>query len=225
MDITAIVPAAGEGKRIGGHKPYLLLQDKPILAHTLITLQKFDFLSEIILVVKKTKIDFCRKEVIKKYNLSKVKKIIAGGATRLDSVFKGLREVNNKAKLVFIHDGVRPFLSEEVAAKVVRAAKRYRAAAPAFPCIETIKEIKDNLFVEKTLLRQKIWFVQTPQVFQRALIVKAYEKAKKKGIRAGDDTELVERMGQAVKLVKGNYRNIKITFLEDMILAQGLCRT
>ena len=225
MDIVAIVPAAGKGKRVGGDKPYLLLKNKPILAHTLLTLQKFDFLSEIILVVEKVKIDFCRKKIIEKYGLNKVKKVIAGGSSRFDSVFKGLQEVDERIDLIFIHDGVRPFLSENVAKKVIQAAKRYKAAVAAFPCIETIKEIDGGLFVKKTLPRKKIWSIQTPQVFQRDLIIKAYEKAKKKGIKAGDDAELVERIGQPVKIVQGEYRNIKITFPEDLILAQGLCRT
>lgn len=224
MKITAIVPAAGKGERIGGEKPYLLIKNKPILVHTLIVLQSIDFLNEIILVVDKTKIDFCRKEIVKKYRLNRVKKIIAGGASRFDSVFNGLKEIDEKTDLVFIHDGVRPFLSEEIAKKVIREAKRYKAAVAAFPCIETIKEIDKNLFIKKTLSRKKIWFIQTPQVFQHDLIIRAYEKAKKRGIESGDDAELVERIGQPVKIVRGEYKNIKITFPEDLIFAQGLCR-
>jgi len=222
MNISAVVPAAGSGKRIGAEKPYLLIKGKPILAHTLIVLQNFDFLEKIILVVNKTRTDFCQKKIVKKYKLDKVAKIAAGGTTRFDSVFNGLREVGKETDLVFIHDGVRPFLTEGVAKKVIWAAKKYKAAVVAFPSIETIKEVDKNLFVKKTLLREKIWSVQTPQVFRRDLIIKAYKQAKKNEIKPIDDSELVERISQPVKIIQGDYKNIKITFQEDLVFAQRL---
>jgi len=219
--VLGIVPSAGKGKRIGGDKPYLLIKDKPVLAHTLISLESLPFLSRIILVVEKSRIRFCEQEIIKRYGLKKPYEVIEGGKERFDSVYRGLTRIG-KEEMVFIHDGVRPLLSAEIGEKLLRAGRIYKAATIGFPCSETVKEIKKGMFVKKTLERKRIYLIQTPQVFQRDLLIQAYKEARKRGKKANDDAELVEQIGHPVKVIRGEYRNIKITYPEDLIFAQEM---
>ena len=227
MFVTAIVPSAGVGSRLkkgGLNKPYLCLRGKPILAHTLRVLESCPQVSEIIVVVNKRFLARCRQDIVKKFRLKKVSRVVAGGATRSRSVYNGLAAVSKKADLVLVHDGARPFLTKDLVKRVINKAKRHGAAIAAVPVIATVKEATSRLNIKTTPDRSKLWMAQTPQVFKRDLIVKAYGKAFDGKAAATDDAALVEKIGHTVKLIKGSYKNIKITTDVDLELAKLLVR-
>jgi len=224
MKTVALVPAAGMGKRMGAdiNKQYLLLQGKPILAHTLQLFQDAPFVDEIYPVIPADEIDFCRKEIVEKFGLSKVRQIIAGGAERQHSVLSGLRalEDGDLNDIVIIHDGVRPFVPQAVLLRSVEAAMEYDSAVAAVPVKETVKIIRDGYAVE-TPPRETLWLAQTPQTFRYGVIRSAHEVAESEGFLGTDDASLLERLGERVHVVIGDYRNIKITTPEDMLLARA----
>ncbi len=224
MRTVAIVVAAGKGKRMGlVDKPFLLLEKKPLLTYGLLTLENSSFVGEVILVVEKNKISKA-KELIKKYHISKVKEIVAGGKTRQGSVASGLRKMNSFSNFVLIHDGARPFLTGELIKRVILGAKRYKAAVPGLPLSDTIKKVENSSFISSTLNRKSLWTVQTPQVFKAEIIQKAYLQAEKDHFWGTDSASLVERIGIPVKIIKGDPYNIKITTKDDFLLAKGLLK-
>jgi len=218
MKVVCIVSSAGRGKRLGlrKDKPFVLLGKRPILEHTLKVLNKNKFIDKIVLVVSRSRINTSKK-LVKKYNLNKVTDIIQGGRRRFDSVRNGLRKIKD-ADIILIHDGVRPFVDDALIKRVILSASKFKAAVPAIPSKQTIKRIDRRFFVKKTPDRKFLWEAQTPQGFQRDLILKAYKKSKDKN--PTDDSSLVEKMGHRVKIVKGAYKNLKITTREDLNIAK-----
>lgn len=224
--ISVVIAAAGKGTRMGleTNKQYLELQGKPVLA---LTLQRFEdciSVDEIIVVAGETEVEFCRKNVTDRYGFKKIKVVTAGGATRQQSVYKGLRHVSPGCNIVLIHDGARPFIDADGIEACIDAAKQYGAAVLAVPARDTIKRSDLSGFVEETVDRSKLWYIQTPQAFQYELIMDAHVKAAQDGFDGTDDAVLAERMGHKVKLVSGNYNNIKITAREDLIMAESMAR-
>lgn len=224
MKTVALIPAAGMGKRMGAdiNKQYLLLEGKPILAHTLQLFQDAAFVDEIYPVIPADEIDYCRKEVVERYGLDKVKRIIAGGAERQNSVLNGLRALEQcgAEDIVIIHDGVRPFVPQEVLHRSVEAAREHDSAVVAVPVKDTVKIIREGFAVE-TPPRDTLWLAQTPQTFRYGVIRSAHECAEAEGFLGTDDASLLERLGERVHVVIGDYRNIKITTPEDMLLANA----
>ena len=204
-------------------KPFLLLEKRPLLTYSLLTLENSSFVDEVILVVEKNKISKA-KELIKKYHISKVKEVIAGGKTRQGSVASGLRKINSFSNFVLIHDGARPFLTRELIKRVVLGAKRYKAAVPGLPLSDTIKKVENSSFIISTLNRKSLWTVQTPQVFKAEIIQKAYFQAEKDHFWGTDSASLVERIGIPVKIIKGDSYNIKITTKDDFLLAETILK-
>lgn len=223
---VAIVLAAGQGKRMKSNvqKQYLLIKDKPVLYYTLNAFETSPLISEIILVTGKDEIEYCRKEIVEKYGFRKVHKITAGGKERYHSVYEGLQAVS-EADYVFIHDGARPFVDEEILKRVCAAVKEYEACVVGMPVKDTIKIADEACFAAWTPDRRKIWQIQTPQAFEYHLIKNAYEKLMEEepqGIT--DDAMVLETMTEhKVKLVEGSYRNIKITTPEDLDIAALFC--
>ncbi len=226
MKVSAIIVAAGNSKRMKRafrtRKPYILLGGKPILAHTLAIFESLKSINEIILVANKKDITTTSRSVVKKYKFKKIKKIIAGGKTRADSVSKGLKVVDKNAELILIHDGVRPFVSKGTVTKCMLEAKKFGAAILAIPATSTIKQSNEGNFVKLTTNRCSLWEVQTPQVFKKALILAAYKKAGRNRCHATDDSCLVEKLGQRVKIVNGLCENIKITTPFDLIVGEAI---
>lgn len=220
---TAIVLSAGQGKRMGTaiQKQYLQLNGKEIICHTLETFQKSPIIDEIILVVGKGQEEYCRKEIAEKYHFTKVHKIVEGGAERYHSVLNGLREIKHQG-YVFIHDGARPFVSEEIMQRAYEAACAFGACVVGMPVKDTVKIADKETFISETPDRSFVWQVQTPQVFQVDMVKEAYEKMIQSGYtQATDDAMVVEKMlGKKLKLVEGSYENIKITTPEDMDIAK-----
>ena len=227
---VAVVLAAGQGKRMHSNvqKQYLLLQDKPVIFYALKTFQD-SFIDEIILVTGKGEEAYCQKEIVEKYHFSKVKKIVAGGRERYHSVASGLNAIEGEG-YVFIHDGARPFVTQEILLRAYDAVKEYRACVVGMPVKDTIKIVDENKFAKMTPNRETIWQIQTPQVFDIKLAKEAYgrlieeeDELKEKGIRITDDAMVVETLLQhPVKLVEGSYENIKITTPEDLNIARYL---
>ncbi len=221
MKITALVPAAGLGARmrLDLAKPLLEIKSKPIIIYTLEVLQAHPLIDEIVLIFNKEGLEEAR-GIVARYKIFKVARVIAGGETRKESVRNGLEVVDSKTKLVVIHDGVRPFVDEGCITRVIEEARESGAAVLGVPVKSTIKKVDVNLVVDETLKRDQLWDIQTPQVFERELIQKAYLRASKYSVP--DDAALVEMMGKKVKVVMGSYFNIKITTQEDLLFAEAI---
>lgn len=221
---SAIVVAAGIGKRFGGDKPkqFLELSGKPVILHTLERFESCRQIEEIILVLPADVIENFR-PVIEKYELKKISRIIAGGETRAASVLNGLSAVNPQAQIVAVHDGARPLVSSEEIAQVVRKARETGAACLVAAVSDTIKEISGDKIL-RTIDRHKLRRALTPQCFRLEILKKAFENAGNVGESATDECYLVERLGVEISVVEGSARNIKITVPEDLLLAETLLK-
>lgn len=225
---VAIVLSAGKGKRMGSSvsKQYLPIGGKPVIYYSLKAFEDCPFIDEIILVTGKEDIAYCRHEIVEKYDFAKVTAVIEGGAERYFSVYQGLCAID-ACDYVYIHDGARPFLSQEILMRVHDGVTVHQACVVGMPVKDTIKISDEEGFAESTPDRSKIWQVQTPQVFSFPLVKNAYEKLKKElevnqELSITDDAMVVERYtDQKVKLIEGAYTNIKITTPEDLKLAES----
>jgi 2-C-methyl-D-erythritol 4-phosphate cytidylyltransferase len=227
MKAIALIPAAGMGKRMGAgmNKQYLLLDGRPILAHTLAVFEQAPFVDEVHLVIPEAEISFCREQVVEKYRFTKIRSTIAGGSERQYSVLNGIRALGDCAEddVIIIHDGVRPFIPLHVVKTSIEAACRHDGALVAVPAKDTVKSVEAGV-VTGTPPRENIWLAQTPQSFRYGIISAAHEIAAAEGFLGTDDASLVERMGRQVHVVTGDYRNIKITTPEDMLLAESFLK-
>lgn len=226
MKTVAIIPAGGAGKRLSADvaKQYLVLNSLPVLVHTLNVFQKSGIIEDIVLVVPKDDLVSVREQIIKKYGLTKVLAVVAGGSQRQDSVRNGLSAVAKPCDVVIVHDGVRPFVTQEMIAQVVQAAVDGGAASIGVPAKDTIKETTDGNMVAATLPRHNLWQTQTPQAFRYDLLCKAFAAAEEDHYYGTDDASLVERIGVNVQMIAGSYENIKITTPEDLIMAEALMK-
>lgn len=222
---SAIIPAAGLGRRMNSavSKQYLILNGKPILAHTLDAFENCPLISEIVLVINKDELAICREQVLKTGDYKKVI-LVEGGETRQQSVYAGLSAVNPEAGIVMIHDGARPLISQDVIKKSIEETLRYQATVVGVAAKNTIKVIDEAGFVKHTPDRNYLVEIQTPQTFLHALIRAAHERAIEAGIEGTDDGFLVEQLEVPVKIVYGDYKNIKITTPEDLIIAEAIMR-
>ncbi len=232
MKTIAIVLAAGRGKRMQSDKPkqYLEIEGKPIIYYTLKAFED-SFIDEIILVTSKDDISYCKEEVVANYGFSKVTQIVEGGKERYHSVMNGIFSAK-ECDVIFIHDGARPFVKEDMLKRLFEGVRQYKACVAAVPVKDTVKIADEDGFIETTPNRNLLWAVQTPQVFEYELIKTAYKKLKEeettilnKGIQITDDAMVVETLlGEKIKLVEGDYCNIKITTPEDLDMAQILVK-
>jgi 2-C-methyl-D-erythritol 4-phosphate cytidylyltransferase len=224
--VTALVPAAGMGKRMGKAvaKQFLPLGDKPMLAHTLLVFQRASEIDEIIPILSEEDMEMCLREVIEQYHITKVKTLVVGGKERQDSVANGLQKLEKDASIVIIHDGVRPFVTNEMIRESVELAKKGECVVVGVPIKDTIKEVDDKKIVRRTLERSRLWAIQTPQTFPVKILKRAYEESYKHKVYGTDDATLVERAGGAIHVIMGSYDNIKITTPEDLILAEEILR-
>lgn len=219
IKVSVIIVAAGQGKRIGKNIPkqFLKIGNKTILDYTLEVFNKISLIDEIILV---TRLPLLSQQDKIKQKFPKIKSVIQGGKIRQDSVFYGLKEISIDTKIVLIHDGVRPFVSKNIIKQVIIGAQKYKACIPAILVKETLKESTSFQIIKKTLNRDNVWLAQTPQSFEKNLIIEAHNKAKKEKIIGTDDANLVEKLGGKIKIINGDIYNIKITTKEDLIWAK-----
>lgn len=225
---AAVILAAGKGSRMGSsiHKQYLELMGKPLICYALSAFEE-SRVDDVILVAGPGEISFCQEQIVKQYGFSKVKAVVEGGKERYHSVFAGLKAAKG-SEYVLIHDGARPCVTNEIIEAAINGARTYGACVVGMPVKDTIKISDEEGFAAATPERSRLWQIQTPQAFAYSLIMNAYEKLmeseeNQKGIT--DDAMVVETMtGQRVRLVLGDYGNIKVTTPEDMELAQALLR-
>lgn len=222
MSLTvAVIAAAGEGRRMGGvKKPFLLLRGYPLLWYSLTVIETFPAVAQSIVVVPADEVEYCKEEVVARYRFQKVYSVLPGGATRQESVLRALEVLPEACDFVVVQDGVRPFLTAELLAATLAEAERHGAATTAVPLKDTLKEENGEGFVLRTLPREKLWAVQTPQAFRASWLRFAHQKAKAENFSATDDAALLEHYGYPVKLVPGSYQNLKITTLEDLCWAE-----
>jgi len=226
MRIVALIAAAGLGKRMNAKisKPFIPIFGKPILAYTVEKFEQCKFIEKIYLIVNQEERDLCSKDIILKYNFSKVQELIAGGETRQDSVYNGLKILNSDTDIVVIHDGARPLVEEPLIQDSIKAAQKYGAAIVAIPLKDTIKKSQKDFFINKTLNREEIWRAQTPQTFKYDIILPAYHQAYKDKFFTTDDAAIVEKYGHKVKMIIGSEENIKITTPFDIIIAENFLK-
>ncbi len=240
MKVVAIVPAAGLGKRFGPgkNKPFKILGGKPLIVWSLETLVSINEIVDVIPVFKAEDMEYGQ-NIIEEYNLSKIKRIAPGGKERQDSVYNGLKLIEDTESIVLIHDGVRPLIDKDLIENVIKellspptpplvkggkgGLNGVDGVILGVPVKDTIKEAEDGI-IKSTLKRSSLWSIQTPQVFLYSSILQAYDRAMKEGFYSTDDAALVERNSGKIKVVMGSYKNIKITTPEDLAVAEVLLR-
>ena len=224
---TAIVLAAGQGKRMHSkiQKQFLEIGGKPILYYSMECFRKSPLIQDIILVTGEDMISYCQSEIVEKYGFTKVCKVTAGGKERYDSVYAGLLCCQD-TDYVYIHDGARPFVTEEMIQRGYEAVKRTNACVMGMPSKDTVKLADPSGYIKETPDRKIVWNIQTPQIFSYDLIRGAYESIRKKDMsNVTDDAMVVEQeTGTKILLVEGSYQNIKITTPEDLAVAEAFLR-
>ena len=233
MKTDAIVLAGGKGKRMGSRIPkqYMELNGKPMLYYSLKAFED-SFADNVILVCNEGEEDYCRKEIVIKYGLNKVNRIVPGGRERFDSVYNGLM-ASDGCDYVYIHDGARPLISQYILDRCQHYVEKYRAAVAARPARDTVKIEDGNRFIDSTPDRNRVWLMETPQVFEYALARSAYEKLvssrdrlKDAGVNITDDTMVIKMFENVdAYLVEDIYCNIKVTEPEDMIIAEAMLKS
>lgn len=224
---TAIILAAGKGRRMGTDVPkqYLELDGHPILFYAIEAFEKSP-VQDIVLVTGDDEIDYCKEKIVKRYGFSKIRTIVTGGKERYHSVYEGLRACEN-TDYVLIHDGARPFVNAEMIQNAMQEVKKYDACVCAVPAKDTIKISDENNFTKETPDRKYMWIVQTPQTFSYTKIKTAYERMlESSDVSVTDDAMVMEQFGsQKVKLIMGDYNNIKITTPDDLIAGAAILKS
>ena len=222
--VSVIIAAAGVGKRMNSSisKQYLCLMGKPILVHTIEAFEGAAMVDEIIIVVHPDELEYCKKEVVEPYYFKKISRVIIGGAERQESVYNGLKAVDERCTIAMVHDGARPLVTEELILKSIEHVKKHKAVGVGTPVKDTIKIVDEENVMIQTPDRKRLWAIQTPQTFEYSLLLKAHEEAAAKGFLGTDDTVLVENLGISVKMILGSYENIKVTTPEDIFIGEAI---
>ena len=223
--VSAIIVAAGQSRRMGGDtsKQFILIDGVPVIVRTLKAFEIAERIREVVIAARQEDIPQMY-ALIQDYEITKVKQIITGGETRQESVFRAIAQVDENADFLAIHDGARPLIRPQAIDLAVSAAVEHGAAALGVPVKDTVKQVDADGKIVDTPERSTLWAVQTPQVFSRALYLRAAEQAGEAAAQLTDDCQLIERTGAPVYLVRGAYANLKITTPEDVFAAEGILR-
>ncbi len=223
--VSAIIVAAGQSRRMGGDtsKQFILIDGVPVIVRTLKAFEIAERIREVVIAARQEDIPQMY-ALIQDYEITKVKQIITGGETRQESVFRAIAQVDENADFLAIHDGARPLIRPQEIDLAVSAAVEHGAAALGVPVKDTVKQVDADGKIVDTPERSALWAVQTPQVFSRALYLRAAEQAGEAAAQLTDDCQLIERTGAPVYLVRGAYANLKITTPEDVFAAEGILR-
>jgi 2-C-methyl-D-erythritol 4-phosphate cytidylyltransferase/2-C-methyl-D-erythritol 2,4-cyclodiphosphate synthase len=224
LKTTAIILAAGMGRRMGGDIPkqFLEMGGKPILAHTVEKFEKAQSIDRIVVVAAEADVDHVHHLITAGSGCSKPTTIVIGGKERQDSVRNGIQSIDDDTEIVIIHDGVRPFISPERIDELVGHVHEAGAVIQGIPVKDTVKEVDERGYVTNTVDRRALWLIQTPQVFLRSVLRDAFDKAYTDGFYGTDDAELVERIGRPVRMMNGSAGNIKITTPDDLEMGSFL---
>ena len=222
---SGIIVAAGRGERMGSDvdKAFLSLGSKPVLIYSLQAFEKCVDIDEVILVVRKERVESAR-YAAQMFGCTKVRKIVAGGTQRQLSVANGLAELSEEVDVVAVHDGARPCVTPALISETIRSARQFGSGVAAVKITDTVKEVEKGIIISKTVDRTKLWRMQTPQTFKRELLEQALELVRKKKLTVTDDASAVEFVSRAVRLVPSSSANIKITSPDDLVLAAALMR-
>lgn len=218
MSIKVIIPASGTGTRFGGNTPkqFMKIGGKEILAHSVSAFHQIRSIDEIIIA---SRLEYFEriKLIIRKNNFFKIKRIVEGGKLRQDSVFRALMNLEcSENDFILVHDAVRPFVSMEKIAELIKEVKKFNCVISGLPVTETLKKINKKNFVEKTVDRENVWAIQTPQAFRYDILKKSFEKAYEDNFTGTDESSLAEHAGYKVKVIEGEKENIKITLKADL---------
>ena len=221
--ISAIILAGGKGKRMGApvSKQFIEIKGKPIIYYTIKKFSENKKIDNIVVVLSKDEVGYFKENILEKYNL-KVDNIVIGGTERQDSVYNGLKSLEDtNTDIVLIHDGARPFVNQDIIRRCMQEVQKYQACVVGMPVKDTIKIADEEGYAKQTPDRKNVWMIQTPQTFSYALIYEAYEEMlKTEDTAITDDAMVLERIkGKKSKLIEGSYRNIKITTPEDLLIA------
>ena len=223
--VSAIIVAAGQSRRMGGDtsKQFILIDGVPVIVRTLKAFEIAERIREVVIAARQEDIPQMY-ALIQDYEITKVKQIITGGETRQESVFRAIAQVDENADFLAIHDGARPLIRPQEIDLAGSAAVEHGAAALGVPVKDTVKQVDADGKIVDTPERSTLWAVKTPQVFSRALYLRAAEQAGEAAAQLTDDCQLIERTGAPVYLVRGAYANLKITTPEDVFAAEGILR-
>jgi 2-C-methyl-D-erythritol 4-phosphate cytidylyltransferase len=218
-----VIPAAGQGKRMnaGKNKQFLMIDHVPLLIHTLRVFEEDLLCSEIVLAVNEQEVETIH-QLVKKYRITKVKKVVVGGKERQQSVYEGLKQIQGNP-VVLIHDGARPFIRMETIHQLIVKTNEEGAAVVAVPVKDTIKQVHYNQ-ITATVDRSSLWSIQTPQAFHLDEIKHAHSVAEKENLKGTDDASLLEHLNRPITIVRGDYENIKITTPEDLLFAEAIIK-
>ncbi len=224
MSIGVVIPAAGQGKRMKSNikKQFMELLGRPVLAHTLSVFINNTKIDQIIIVVNVDEIDYCKKNIINKFSDSRVK-IIAGGESRRESVFAGLKALSPVIDYVIIHDGARPLLTQDLLNKVIKSLTSHTAIIVGTSLKDTVKRVDKEQIVQDTPERSSLMAIQTPQAFLYDIIMEAHQNVPEEH-SVTDDASLLEYIGKEIKIIEGSYENIKITTPLDLIIAENILK-
>lgn len=219
--VSCIVAAGGSSTRMGKNKLFLEIGGIPVIARTLMALDESNFIDEIIVSAREEDM-LTIGDLIKQFCVKKVNAIVKGGAERAESVKAAILEISANCDYVAVHDGARPLVDQDTIADVVKSAYEFGAAACGVRPKSTLKRENENGFIAETIDRSVVYEIQTPQVFERFMFLRAYDADETTLKGATDDCALVERLGANIKITQGSYCNIKITTIEDIAIAESL---
>jgi len=223
-DTTAIIPAAGSGSRMGFDKITEKINGTPLLALTVKTISASESISGIIIAAAPEKVNYIQKDIVEKFHLQKIIKIVTGGKTRTESVWNALRAIEIPPKIIAIHDGARPFVSVETIEKTIEMAVEFGGAIAAHKVIPTIKQVDTDNIICATIDRNQLWAAATPQAFRYDEFIAAYKKFRERkaiGENITDDAQIFEFAGKKVKIIESNPENIKLTTPFDWKVAKS----
>jgi 2-C-methyl-D-erythritol 4-phosphate cytidylyltransferase len=221
--VTAIIPAAGSGRRLqsvtGKPKQLTFLHGKPLLVHTLEKFQECEDIDEVVIAARKSDVDLIRESFVEPYNLTKIRDIVPGGLNRQESVWAGMRACNESTEIVVVHDAARIFIEPTLISASIQVAREQGGCVVGIPATDTIKKVISDT-IDATIDRSVLWYAQTPQTFQYPLLKKAFEEAMGKKFVGTDEAMLMEEAGFVVQIKMGSKMNFKITTPEDLRMAE-----
>lgn len=220
--VGAVIPAAGQGQRMGKKKQFLSLRGKPLLFWTLKAFENCAEVDCVVVVVNAEEISKAV-EMIEKESIKKVTAVVEGGRRRQDSVIRGFKALPEGVDIVVIHDGARPLIEPNIITQAIKDLGFFDSVVVAVPAIDTLKEVSEGLIV-RTLDRRLVWHAQTPQVFKRKILAKALEVIEKENLEFTDEAAVVEALGYRVAVTMGDYANFKITTPLDLVLAEAVLK-